>query len=93
MTDATPMTPEQRTELEALCRNAGEPMADGLSQAEARQRIAELRARVARAPTPSDGEADAPPDEGPLKSLGRAVGDTVLGTEPPIAGTEQPSRH
>ena len=35
--------------------------------------------------------ADAPPDEGAAESLGRAIGDTVLGTVPPVDPARPPT--
>ena len=43
-----PMTDAQRSYLETLCRETGEPFEDSLTKAEASKRIDELRARSPR---------------------------------------------
>jgi hypothetical protein len=43
-----PMTPSQRSYLETLCRDTGEPFDDTLSKADASKRIDELRQRSPR---------------------------------------------
>lgn len=93
VTGDEPMTGAQRSYLKTLSEEAHEPFDDTLSKAAASRRIDELQARTGRG-TPAggaaarrpDGRADAdfePADEGALESLGRAVGETVLGSEAP----------
>ena len=64
-----PMTGAQREHLKALTGSAGGSFDETLTQAEARERIDELKARTGTAPQP----------EGPLESLGKAVSEAVLG--------------
>jgi hypothetical protein len=47
-TGAEPMTASQRSYLETLCQETGEPFEPELSKAEASKRIDELRARSPR---------------------------------------------
>ena len=93
VTGDEPMTGAQRSYLKTLSEEAKEPFDDSLTKAQASRRIEELQARTGRgaagapksAPSGaaggdgSDAAATAPPDEGPLESLGRAVGEAVVG--------------
>ena len=71
-----PMTGAQREHLKALTGSAGGSFDETLTQAEARDRIDELKARTGTAPQP----------EGPLESLGKAVSEAVLGSKSDGAG-------
>jgi len=48
VTGAEPMTGPQRSYLETLSREAGEPFDEGLTKADASRRIDELQARTGR---------------------------------------------
>jgi hypothetical protein len=54
-----PMTPAQRSYLETLSRDTGEPFSESLTKAEASKRIDELRSRSPRLAESSDGSASA----------------------------------
>ena len=92
VTGDEPMTDAQRSYLKTLSEEAHQPFDDSLTKAQASQRIDELQAltgrgQAAKTDGPDAGEVgagDARPkaDEGPLEALGRAVGETVLGSEP-----------
>jgi hypothetical protein len=97
VTGDEPMTGAQRSYLKTLSEEAREPFDDTLTKAEASRRIDELQARTGRGATGGHGlgagadsavrdgsgdARDASAEEGPLESLGRAVGETVLGSEP-----------
>lgn len=102
VTGDEPMTGAQRSYLKTLSEEAREPFLDDLTKAEASRRIEELQARTGRgaggagrageAAGPSSPEPASPPDEGPAESLGRAVGETVIGAQPPPAGTGNAGR-
>ena len=103
VTGDEPMTGAQRSYLKTLCEEAREPFDNGLTKAQASQRIEELQARTgrgghrddrrcARPAGPAGEPAPAQADEGPLESLGRAVGETVLGSEPAAGDTDRNSR-
>ena len=76
-----PMTGAQRSYLKTLTDAAHESFDETLTKAEASRRIDELRNRTSTAPE----------QESPLKSLGRSVSETVLGSEPDdTADTRRP---
>lgn len=84
VTGDEPMTGAQRSYLKTLSEGAHVPFDDGLTKAQASQRIDELQARTGRgehARTPT-GQREEDPD-GPLESLGRAVSAPVLDSAPP----------
>ena len=54
-----PMTAAERSYLETLSRDTGEPVSEALTKAEASERIDELRARSPRLSESSDGPAPA----------------------------------
>lgn len=84
VTGDEPMTGAQRSYLKTLSEEAKEPFDENLTKAEASRRIDELQARTGRGAHGGAGHAaaaEAPPDESAAESLGRAVGDTVLGSE------------
>jgi hypothetical protein len=82
------MTGAQRSYLKTLSEAAHEPFDESLTKAEASRRIEELQARTGVAGARKPGMVDEPPQEpeGPLDSLGRAVSDTVLGSQPDGTG-------
>ena len=89
VTGDEPMTGAQRSYLKTLSEEAHEPFDDSLTKAQASQRIDELQARTGRGRSQGKQEtgdresgAQAESEEGPLESIGRAVGETVLGSEP-----------
>jgi len=89
VTGDEPMTGAQRSYLKTLSEEAREPFDDSLTKAQASQRIDELQARTGRGRSQANqaagtGEsgADSKPEGGALESIGRAVGETVLGSEP-----------
>jgi hypothetical protein len=87
VTGDEPMTGAQRSYLKTLSEEAHVPFDDGLTKAEASRRIDELQALTGRG-DPGRQTPDARPEEpegaeGPLESLGRAVSETVLGSEAP----------
>lgn len=98
VTGDEPMTGAQRSYLQTLCEEAKEAFDGSLSKAEASKRIEELQARTGRglerhagdAAAGTAGGADAAregaDDETPIESLGEAVGDVVLGSEPRRTG-------
>jgi hypothetical protein len=98
VTGDEPMTGAQRSYLQTLSEEAKEEFDGGLTKAEASKRIEELQARTGRgverqqshsgaAPTDGTHSADqAAKDETPVKSLGEAVGEVVLGSETPHSG-------
>lgn len=73
------MTDAQREHLKTLTGSAGGSFDETLTQAEARERIDELKARTGTTPKP----------EGPLESLGKAVSEAVLGSKPDGAGAKR----
>lgn len=77
-----PMTGAQRSYLKTLSEEAHAPFDDSLTKAQASRRIDELQAITGRG---EHGKTASEPDEsekdGPLESLGRAVSETVLGSE------------
>jgi hypothetical protein len=75
-----PMTDAQRAHLKTLNGSTGGSLDETLTQAEARERIDELKART----------DTAPPPDGPLESLGKSVSEAVLGSKPDGA---DPKRH
>jgi hypothetical protein len=92
VTGDEPMTGVQRSYLKTLSEEAHVPFDDGLTKAEASRRIDELQARTGRgqpgSTTPERREEDT---EGPLESLGRAVSETVLGSDASVpAGEAKP---
>jgi hypothetical protein len=86
VTGDEPMTGAQRSYLKTLSEAAHEPFDDTLTKAQASRRIDELRARTGVAS--ADQRAGEAPEESesPVESLGRAVSDTVLGSQPDPAG-------
>jgi hypothetical protein len=92
VTGDEPMTGAQRSYLKTLSEEAHEPFDDTLTKAEASRRIDELQARTGRgrsnsgddangsAPeaTPAQDRAPAPPDAGPLQSLGKAISAPIV---------------
>jgi hypothetical protein len=90
VTGNEPMTGAQRSYLKTLSEKAHDPSAfdETLTKAEASRRIEELQARTGTAPAAQAHTADEAPaeDEGPLEALGRAVSETVLGSQPDDAG-------
>jgi len=99
VTGDEPMTGAQRSYLKTLSEEAREPFDDTLTKAQASQRIDELqavtgrgRARDNSAAQTDDQATGAEPKEGPLESIGRAVGETVLGAEPAGSGQGDKSR-
>ena len=90
VTGNEPMTGAQRSYLKTLSEKAHDPSAfdEGLTKADASRRIEELQARTGTAPAAQANNAGEAPaeDEGPLESLGRAVSETVLGSQPDDAG-------
>ncbi|HZF79348.1 MAG TPA: DUF3072 domain-containing protein [Rubrivivax sp.] len=97
VTGDEPMTGAQRSYLKTLSEEAREPFDDSLTKAQASQRIDELQAVTGRGRSrdntggqTNDQAAGDKPEEGPLQSIGRAVGETVLGAEP--AGSGQSDR-
>lgn len=88
VTGDEPMTGAQRSYLETLCEEAKEAFDGNLTKAEASKRIEELQARTGRglerhgagAATHSAG------DETPTESLGEAVGEVILGSQPRRGG-------
>lgn len=73
-----PMTAAQRSTLQTLSEQAGQAFDAHLTQAQAARRIEVLRASIGA----SGRAADVDSEEGPLEALGRAVGETVLGSDP-----------
>lgn len=98
VTGDEPMTGAQRSYLQTLCGEAKEAFDGSLSKAEASKRIEELQARTGRGlerhardgGAGTAGGADAAregaDDETAIESLGEAVGDVVLGSEPRRTG-------
>jgi hypothetical protein len=90
VTGDEPMTGAQRSYLKTLSEKAHDPAAfdESLTKAEASRRIEELQARTGTAPADRAGHAgeSAKEPEGPIESLGRAVSETVLGSQPDDAG-------
>ncbi|RZJ09867.1 MAG: DUF3072 domain-containing protein [Rubrivivax sp.] len=82
VTGDEPMTGAQRSYLKTLSEEAHKPFDDNLTKAEASQRIEELQALTGRGSHAAKPEAS----DGPLESLGRAVGETVLGSDPDADG-------
>lgn len=84
VTGDEPMTGAQRSYLKTLSEEAHVPFEDGLTKAQASKRIDELQALTGRGEStrlaPDKREQD---QDGPLESLGRAVSDPVLGSQPP----------
>lgn len=64
-----PMTAAQRSYLETLCRETGEPFDETLSKADASARIDELRERSPRLASSTDEDRDVPA-EGPRRARG-----------------------
>ena len=85
------MTGAQRSYLKTLSEEAHESFDDTLTKAEASRRIEELQARTGRG-TSGDRAGARQQDDGPLESLGRAVGDSVLGAEPTDVTAERLER-
>jgi hypothetical protein len=71
-----PMTDAQRATLKALSEQTGQAFDERLTQAQAARRIDELQG--------------AEKAESPLEALGRAVGETVLGSDPEADGGRIP---
>jgi hypothetical protein len=87
VTGNQPMTGAQHSYLKTLSEAAHEPFDESLTKAEASRRIDELQARTGVAGARRPGTADEPQEpEGPLESFGRAVSDTVLGSQPDGTG-------
>jgi hypothetical protein len=93
VTGDEPMTGAQRSYLKTLSEKVHDPSAfdEGLTKAEASRRIEELQARTGTAAAnradPAGPTDEAPKEtEGPIESLGRAVSETVLGSQPDDAG-------
>ncbi|WP_082536267.1 MULTISPECIES: DUF3072 domain-containing protein [unclassified Roseateles] len=83
VTGNEPMTGAQRSYLKTLSEAAHEPFDESLTKAEASRRIDELQTRTGVAGARKPGTADERQEpEGALESLGEAVSDTVLGSEP-----------
>lgn len=84
VTGDEPMTGAQRSYLKTLSEEAHVPFEDGLTKAQASRRIEELQAQTGRGEHgPSAQQASGQNPEGPLESLGRAVSETVLGSQAP----------
>ncbi|MDP2263812.1 MAG: DUF3072 domain-containing protein [Hydrogenophaga sp.] len=92
VTGDEPMTGAQRSYLKTLSEEAHVPFNDGLTKTEASRRIDELQAQTGRGQpnsTPAESRAEEP--EGPLESLGRAISETVLGSDASVpAGETRP---
>ncbi len=105
------MTGAQRSYLKTLSEQAHEPFDDTLTKAQASSRIEELQARTGRGQTPAQAgspghepsagrvSVEAAADDNPLESIGRAIGETVLGSDtapqpdrPTQEGRPPPSR-
>ncbi|RZL38106.1 MAG: DUF3072 domain-containing protein [Rubrivivax sp.] len=98
VTGDEPMTGAQRSYLKTLSEEAHQPFDDQLTKAQASQRIDELQALTGRGAHGGDAgksqgsdrsdarAGEGQRDEGPLESLGRAIGETVLGSEPDAPG-------
>ena len=85
------MTGAQRSCLKTLCEEAHEPFDERLTKAQASRRIDELQARTGRGGQAASGDPKgvvpetrpnrdrppAPPDAGPLQSLGKAISAPV----------------
>ena len=82
VTGDEPMTGAQRSYLKTLSEEAHQPFDDSLTKAQASQRIEELQALTGRGGQAAKSDARPEADEGPLEGLGRAVGETVLGSDP-----------
>ena len=91
VTGDEPMTGAQRSYLKTLCEEAHEPFDDRLTKAEASRRIEELQARTGRGtggrafgsdkPGGAAAGDERPSDDTPMESFGRAVSETVAGSE------------
>ena len=91
VTGDEPMTGAQRSYLKTLCEEAHEPFDERLTKAQASRRIDELQARTGRGRQAASGDPKgdvpetrpnqdrppAPPDAGPLQSLGKAISAPV----------------
>ena len=73
------MTNAQREHLKTLTGSVGGSFDETLTQAEALDRIDELKARTGTAPQP----------DAPLESLGKAVSEAVLGSKPDGTGPKR----
>ena len=91
VTGDEPMTGAQRSYLKTLSEEAHEPFDERLTKAQASRRIDELQARTGRGRTGTNDDAKgdapearldqdrapAPPNAGPLESLGKAISAPV----------------
>jgi Protein of unknown function (DUF3072) len=85
VTGDEPMTGAQRSYLTTLSEEAGQPVDENLTKAQASQKIEELQAMTGRgnqAGAHSDA-ASGQANDNPLESFGRSVTDAVVGSEPP----------
>jgi predicted secreted protein len=82
-----PMTGAQRSYLRTLCEEAGEPMDESLTKAQAAKRIDQLQQQTGRgmdaprSPNPSDGESR-PRDTGSSGNTVKDPEDWTTGDEP-----------
>lgn len=92
VTGDEPMTGAQRSYLKTLSEEAHVPFEDGLTKAQASQRIEALQAQTGRGEqgkTASERNDHEP--DGVLESVGRAVSEAVLGSgSPELSGGAVP---
>lgn len=96
VTGDEPMTGAQRSYLQTLSEEAGQPFDATLTKAQASKRIEELQAMTGRGLSTPTPEERARGDEGALESMGRAITAPLLdaddGTPPQPSHNGPPGR-